>query len=339
MTEADARSRPKAPDSALLDRATEKTRLILGWGDDEPVSWRVVDTIERPRSTIFRLVSVGTTKEGAEIFYKVSHSPIDSSPRRERWENTHAEGLSRTPALDEKLAGLTAGEAITFSRALAVDPATLTLVTLGVDGAPVGKVSRHFVTRARGARLVAALRVAGRAARLIEDCAPPGIEADREVLARAIERRTERARAVLPAATVDELRRRMTALDDEVLAQPGAMVYAHGDFSSSNILLRPDGIGLIDFTWSPRMRGFDVAHLAFRVAYETGASATRTDPLVAALLAGYGDPGLPDRPNWWAVRLPRLLKLVELGTGPRQVRHRRGAERAVSEIERFLGRG
>jgi len=338
MTQAEARSRPEAPDPALLDRATEKAGVILGWGEREAVSWRVVDTIERPRSTIFRLASVGAAGEGAEIYYKVSHSPIDSSPRRERWESTHAEGLSRTPALDERLAGLTAEEDITFSRALAVDPGTLTLVTLGVAGAPVGKVSRHFVTRARRDRLVAALRLAGRAARLIEDCAPPGIEPDRAVLSKAIERRTERARAVLPASTVEALRRRMFALDDEVLAQPGAMVYAHGDFSSSNILLRPDGIGLIDFTWSPRLRGFDVAHLAFRVAFETGASATRTDILVAALLAGYGDPGLADRPNWWAVRLPRLLKLVELGTRSGQVRHRRGAERAVSEIEGLLGR-
>ena len=336
MTQAEARSRPEAPDPALLDRATEKAGLILGWGESEAVSWRVVDTIERPRSTIFRLVAAG---RGAEIYYKVSHSPIDSSPRRERWESTHSEGLSRTPALDEKLAGLTAGEDITFSRALAVDPETLTLVTLGVAGSPVGKVSRHFVTRARRDRLVAAFQLAGRAARLIEDCAPPGIEADREIFAKAIERRTERAGAVLPASTVEALRQRMVALDDEVLAQPGAMVYAHGDFSSSNILLRPDGIGLIDFTWSPRLRGFDVAHLAFRVAYETGASATRTDTLVAALLDGYGDPGLADRPNWWAVRLPRLLKLVELGSGSGRSRHRRGAERARSEIEGLLGRG
>jgi hypothetical protein len=31
--------------------------------------------------------------------------------------------------------------------------------------------------------------------------------------------------------------------------------------------------------------------------------------------------------------------LVELGNGSGQIRHRRGAERAVSEIERFLDRG
>ena len=45
-----------------------------------------------------------------------------------------------------------------------------------------------LLARARRDRLVAALRLAGRAARLIEDCAPPGIEADREVFAKAIER-------------------------------------------------------------------------------------------------------------------------------------------------------
>lgn len=338
MTQAEARSRPEAPDPGLLDRALEKAALILGWGDRESVSWRIVATIERPRSTIFRLAAVGPAGEGAEIYYKVSHSPTDSSPRRERWESTHSAGLTRTPALDERLAGLTPGADIAFSRALAVDPETLTLVTLGVSGIPVGKMSRHFLTRARRDRLVEAFRLAGRAARLIEDCSPSGIEADRDVFAKAIERRTDRARSVLPEPTVEALRRHMIELDREVLDQPGAMVYAHGDFSSSNILLRPDGIGLIDFTWSPRLRGFDVAHLAFRVAYETGASASRTDTLVGALLAGYGDPDLADRPGWWAVRIPRLLKLVELGSGSGPSRHRRGAERARSEIEGFLGR-
>ncbi len=335
VTQAEPRSRPTAPDSDILAEATERAASILGWGSAD-IRWRVADRIERARSTIFRLETLTAPEAGAEVYYKVSHSPIDSSPRRMRWESTVSDGLARAMLLDGKLAELVGREPIAFSRTLAADPATLTLVTLALAGDPIGKVSRHLLSSGRRDRLIEAFGVAGHAARLIEECSPGSVVADRDTFSRAIDRRLERARLLLSEPTFEALQRRMVSLDEEVLSDPKALVYAHGDFSSSNVLLRDDGIGLIDFTWPPRLRGFDVAHFAFRVSYETGAPRSWTDSLVGALLDGYGDHGLVGSPNWQAVRIPRLLKLIELGSGPGSSRHRRSAKRAMTEIEDLL---
>jgi Phosphotransferase enzyme family len=334
VTQAEPRSRPTSPDPVILAQANERATAILGWSDGD-IGWRVADRIERARSTIFRLEAVGAPGP-AEAYYKVSHSPIDSSPRRMRWESTVSDGLARAQLLDGKLAELIGDEPIAFSRTLAADPGTLTLVTLALAGDPVGKVSRHLLPAERRQRLIEAFGLAGHAARLIEECSPGSVVADRDTFSRAIDRRLERARPVLPGPVFEALERRMVSLDEEVLSDPGALVYAHGDFSSSNVMLRDEGIGLIDFTWPPRLRGFDVAHFAFRVSYETGAPRLWTDSLVASLLDGYGDAGLAGSDNWQAVRIPRLLKLIELGSGQGSSRHRRSAKRALTEIEELL---
>lgn len=308
---------------------------ILGW-DEEVVDWRVADRIERSRSTIFRLELPGAPAPGAEIYYKVSHSPVDGSAPRERWESVMADGLGRTMAMDAKLAEALRTESIAFARALAVDPKTMTLATLGVSGTAVGKVVWHGITPRRRRRLLESFRLAGVGARLIEQCSPPGIEAERTVFTGAIDRRLRRARSVIPESMARALEKTMATLDEEVLSNRWALVYAHGDFSSSNVLLREGGIGLIDFTWPPRLRGFDVAHFAFRVEYETGAPAGWTTSLVDALLAGYDDPDLRSSARWSAIRIPRLLKVIELGAGSGLDRHRRAHRRAMEELESLV---
>jgi hypothetical protein len=77
---------------------------------------------------------------------------------------------TRSMDLERRLAGLLEGEGITFARALAVDPGTLTVVTLAVPGQALGKVWRFALPGPTRARTVQLLTVAGRAARLIEEC-------------------------------------------------------------------------------------------------------------------------------------------------------------------------
>jgi len=335
VTQAEPRSRPSAPDPDILAGATERAAAVLGWGNAD-IRWRVAERIERARSTIFRLEAMAAPGRGAEVYYKVSHSPIDTSPRRMRWEGTVSDGLARALLLDEKLAELIGREPIAFSRTLAADPGTLTLVTLALAGDPIGKVSRHVLSARRRDRLIEALAVAGHAARLIEECSPGSVLADRDTFSRAIDRRLERARLFLPEPTFEALERRMVSLDEEVLSDPGALVYAHGDFSSSNVLLRDDGIGLIDFTWPPGCAASTSPISHSGISYETGAPRSWTDSLVGSLLDGYGDPDLVGGSNWLAIRIPRLLKLIELGSGPRSSLHRRSAKRALAEIEELL---
>jgi aminoglycoside phosphotransferase len=124
----------------------------------------------------------------------------------------------------------------------------------------------------------------------------------------------------------------MVDLTDEMSRSDRAMVYCHGDLSGSNVLVDGRRVGIIDFTWPLRQRGFDLAHFAFRIEYDSPVTASLTSPLRDALLSGYGDPAATEQPGYKFVRLSKLLKVVE-ETGPRAMT-RRG--RAQAEIESYL---
>jgi hypothetical protein len=234
--------------------------------------------------------------------------------------------------LENRLARLVEGEGITFSRALAVDPGSLTVVTLAVPGDPYGKVWRHLIPGARRAAALETLRLVGRAARLIEDCSVDPIPVDQTSQRAAIDRRLQRVREVLSGPTLQGIEALMVDLTEEMSLSDRAMVYCHGDLSGSNVLVDGRRVGIIDFTWPLRQRGFDLAHFAFRIEYDSPVPASLTSPLRDALLSGYGDPAAIEQPGYKFVRLSKLLKVVE-ETGPRAMT-RRG--RAQAEIESYL---
>jgi aminoglycoside phosphotransferase len=234
--------------------------------------------------------------------------------------------------LENRLASLVEGEGITFSRALAVDPGSLTVVTLAVPGDSYGKVWRHLIPGARRAAALETLRLVGRAARLIEDCSVDPIPVDQTSQRAAIDRRLQRVREVLSGPTLQGIEALMVDLTEEMSLSDRAMVYCHGDLSGSNVLVDGRRVGIIDFTWPLRQRGFDLAHFAFRIEYDSPVTASLTSPLRDALLSGYGDPAATEQPGYKFVRLSKLLKVVE-ETGPRAMT-RRG--RARAEIESYL---
>ncbi len=177
--------------------------------------------------------------------------------------------------------------------------------------------------------------VVGRAARLIEECTVEPVGED-AALASVIDRRLARVRDVVPSAMLQGLERLMTQLAEDMTSTLRPMVYAHGDFSSSNVLIDNGRVGLIDFTWPLRQRGFDLAHFAFRLEYDSAAPATFTAPLRDALLAGYGDPGIVDQPGYRFVRLSKLLKVIEDRGGGRLGRMKSRRDRAYAELQSYL---
>jgi hypothetical protein len=328
--------RPAAPEPELLRRAA----VSVG-GPDNPAApdetrWETLRRIERPRSTLFLLRAHGGDGVQTDAYYKVSHPPPYAGERRERWVATVRAGLARSIELERRLAALVAGEDIGFARALAVDPDALAVVTLAVTGEAMGKVWRHALTRGARARAVEPLILAGRAARLIEQCTTAPVEPEGPSQSAVIDRRLARVDSILPPSTMQRLERRMVELESEMMSEPTPMVYCHGDFSSSNLLVDGDRIGLIDFTWPLRQRGFDLAHFAFRLEYDTAIPPALTAPLVDALIDGYGDPDVTRRPGYRFVRLSKLLKVLEDQAswwGRRAGR----ARRARAEIEADLG--
>lgn len=321
------------PDASLLTAAGDRLALLLGLSGSTTIEWRVGQRLDRSRSTVYGLEAWSTSGRLAEAFYKVAKPPEPRPDRKEdRLERARA-GLRRGPRLEERLAGLVEGEGIVFSRWLAADPEHLTVVTLKVPGRPAGKPWHHALTRARRELAADWLRRAGRAARLIEDCSLDEATIPRELREEMLDRRLNRVRGVLPSSLVDRLESRLYELDDAALDRPRAVTYSHGDFSTSNVLLN-EKLGLIDFSWIPRLRGFDVAHFAFRLEYDTPLAPTWTEPLVRTLLEGYGEPDLPTQPGWRVVRLLKLMKVVKDGPAP-WYRPDPRYRRALEEITRL----
>jgi hypothetical protein len=317
--------RPAEPDAAILAEAAEAL------GADEGLRWEVEERIERPRSTLFRIHASGPTGP-VEAYYKVSRPPPYEGERLERWIGTVQSGLARAKELESRLDRLVEGEAITFSRALAVDPASMTVVTLAVPGQPVGRVWRHLIPGPGRPAFREALWLAGRAARLIEEASIEPVALDEATQRAAIERRLRRVEDVLPGPTLRAIESVMGGLTEELSKSPRAMVYCHGDLSGSNVLIDRGNIGLIDFTWPLRHRGFDLAHFAFRLEYDSAVPAALTSPLVESFLSGYDDSAATEQPGYKFVRISKLLKVIE-SKGPRLMGRKR---RARAEITSYL---
>ncbi|MGH8913044.1 MAG: phosphotransferase family protein [Acidimicrobiia bacterium] len=328
MSSVDAHpDRVQKPDPGLLTEAAGSIGRLFEV--DGELDWSSGEPLQRPRSVVIPLEARDDAGRVWRAFFKRSYPPPYGEERRLRWEATVRSGLSRAIDLESRLADLAAGEGITFSRALATDPATMSVVTMAVPGRPLGRVWRHVTRRAARSQAIDLLRIAGRAAWLIEQCSPQAV-APEPGTDDAVERRVGRVRDLLPAPTLTRLEERMDRLNEQLGSSPDGFVYAHGDLSATNVLVESDGgIGLIDFTWSVRQRGFDLAHFAFRIEYDTAVPSRLTRPFVEALIEGYSDPDVVLRPGWQFVRLSKLLKVVEDGGGGR-------SRRAMAEIESSL---
>lgn len=323
-------ARPKRPDREVLEIASRVLAEVLGESTDG-LRLRATETrIERGRSTVFPLTADG--RPGVVAYYKemASSSETDSENARVRAQRTR-DGLARAVELERRLADLIGDEPISFSRSLAVDPERLISVTLAVAGDPFGATWRHLTTPGRSRVAQQWMRITGKAARLIEECTIVDLQdSDEDAGPRTGSRMKRLAEVIGPkqAASVGELLR---TLREAVFNGPSPMVYAHGDLSSSNILIA-ERLGLIDFGWVPRVRGYDISKLAFRIEYGTALPRWAVESLVDGLLEGFGDEGLAASPVWAYHRLWMASKVV----ADNRQRQRRRVARARREIEEML---
>lgn len=320
--------RPDQPNRELLERASLRVAPMLGVDDSSSIQWRVLRRLDRPSSTLF-LVEAIAPGGSVRAYAKQAIPPPYEPERRQRWVDRARAGLERGDVLETRLFEMLDPSQVRFSRTLAVDLPTLSVVTLEVVGEPFGKPWRHLFGGERRAQAAEWLHRVGEVVRTIEKCTQEKIDVDTEARAAAVERRLERVSSVLPAETLSRVEQRMWELDSMATAGGRPLIYAHGDLSPTNILVG-DQLGLIDFTWPPMVRGFDIAHLAFRLEYDTMAPAGLTAPLVKSLVDGYGDVGLTDSAAWHFTRMTKLLKIVE-GAGRWSADPR--VRRALGEIE------
>lgn len=328
---------PLVPDERLLAEAAVKWASLLAEPSYADISWEVGSRMDRARSSVYPLRAIAGDREIGSAFYKVMlPSTKGDSERHQLRVDRARSGLARTMELDERLASTLGGEEITFSRALAVDPETLTTVTVGVQGVPFGGVGRHLGTRTRRRRAIHWMELTGRSARLIEECTIGAVDDREDERSELMDRRLDRVAPWLEPGEGDRLRIQVDDLYGRAMISDHPVAYAHGDFSLTNLLVG-DGLGLIDFEWVPRLRVFDLANLVFRLQYETALPTRLVKPLVEAAIRGYGDPDVVTSPAWRFHRISNLLKVVRYGPRPWYQRQAGRTRRAFAELASLAG--
>lgn len=252
-------------------------------------AWQVGPSIERRKSTLFPLWA--PTADGTHVpaYYKVYRPRgAPGSAQQTRLE----EALARMSRLDARFHRLAEGRPITAARVLDVDPERLTLVTLGLDGPPLGRAWRCAAPGGERENARRRYRLVGESIHLIERCADAQMPSSEDFLERKTELSVRRARKVL---TPREHRSFCAYLDDlrsAAARECPTSVYAHNDVSRTNVLRQGQGVGLIDVSWMPALPGYDVACFMVRVEYESLWRTRWATAAIAELLQGYGDPDL-----------------------------------------------
>jgi Ser/Thr protein kinase RdoA (MazF antagonist) len=289
-----------APDPRILEEALQGVVDLHGLGKRDQLRLIVGRPVERRRSTLLPL-RISSSSGSVSAVYKICQP---------RWKPELArEGLKRSPRLTAALAALGKDDAILPAPVLAVDPGKLTIVTLVLPGRPLDRGIRHVATsRWRGGGLALFRRI-GRAARLIEQSGQPSPTDPLEdpEWSTSVERDLEMAASIFSPREVDSLHAKLSELY-QAGVRHSERTYSHGDLSRTNILVSPRGIGLIDFGWQVRLRGFDLASFMYRMEYETFVTRPWITRVSSALLEGYGDPDITSSPSWNFYRLTRLLR-------------------------------
>ncbi len=296
-------TRPNKPSANLLVEAKGELAHMFSL-DAENLRWEVGQKLTRKRSTLFHLTLRSESGVVATAYYKAPYVPEGHQSRN--LERTR-EALKRSRSLGRRFAKLAQGYDIAINLTLAIDPETLEVVTLGLEGSPMGNPIFFMAPATRRSLALDTCRRVGVAVRLLEQIPPPPPEGQRELLWQGVERKLEAARSLLPSEDLSRLEALLGSLLDANWAQPQPLVVAHGDLSTSNVLIMKAKTGLVDFTWIPQVRGFDLARFVHRLRYTTLSHRSWTDALVEATLEGYGDPTAPDQPGWRFTTLQRMI--------------------------------
>jgi len=323
------KTRPLEPDPDILQEADRSLRRLNGESSTSRRSWEVGHRIDRKSSSLFPLRLRGSGS--VDAYYKqaliTSGGTHEISARILEAERT---GLGRRQEVEERFAASLVDEGISFSQTLAVDPVRLISVTKAVPGRPFGRPLSHIAPPGRRRRALALIERVGRAARLIESSQGPWEDSDEHLDAARVEYRLRMIEPALDPRMYANLTETLDQLYEEIKVSDVPIALAHGDLSSSNLLV-DDGLGLIDFSWIPRVRGYDVANFAFRLEFHDLIPVHMKASLRESLLTGYGDPLLEQSPHWRYLRLAALLKKVHSGGGAKG-KKRLLMQRALAEI-------
>jgi hypothetical protein len=313
----------------VLDRARDALaeRFAIDAGNLE---WIVGERSDRKRSTLFPLTSRSPEKVVATAWYKVSYFPPHEQGSRHLGRARDA--LAQSDEMGRRFMEQADGSDLAISETLALDEKNLEVVTLGLEGEPLGNPLRFAFTANGRATALETCAAVGQAVKIVESLPRPDPDPELDRIWKETERKMESVGPLLPRPDQVSLEKAVGDLFREASAETEAVVLAHGDLSPGNVIvMNGGGTGLIDFGWIPQLRGFDLSRFVHRLRYTTPSFGRWTDSLCDAVLDGYGDLTATDHPGWRFSELQRLLATVQRlerkGEGGR-----RSAVRALAEI-------
>jgi hypothetical protein len=326
--------RPEEPSPALLDHARVEAARLLSF-DPALLRWPVGNRVDRKRSTLFPLALIehGGNRVVATAFFKASYFPPEEQESRHL--GRVREALVRSDEMGRRFMDLVGDAPIKINVTLALDEESLQVVTLGLEGKPMGHPLRHSVGSTRRRHALETCAAVGKAIGIVE--AIPRVDRDGDIarIWEDTERKIHSVAPMLDTGDVRSLERAMAELYAEAILESNAIIVAHGDLSTGNVIMMEEGTGLIDFGWIAQLRGFDLSRFVHRLRYTTPSYGPWTDQLIAAVLDGYGDADAPSRPGWRFSEMQRLLATVQRldrrGEGSRRV-----ATKALDEIRAGL---
>ena len=301
--------------------------------DPESLSWAVGDRTDRKRSTLFHMILQSPSGPVAAAWYKTPFFPPAEQDSRHLGRTREA--LSRGDEMARRFMELAAESPLAINETLAFDEDTLEVVTLGLEGEPMGNPLRFALGSKGRERALAACSAVGQAIQIVERLPHDDLSTELDRIWQDTERKMESVGPLLPEADQKRLALSLEEMFQAASAEPDGVVLAHGDLSPGNVIMMKEGTGLIDFGWIPQLRGFDLSRFVHRLRYTTTSYRPWTSALTNAVLEGYGDPEAATKPGWRFSEMQRLLatiqRLERKGEGGR-----RSAGRALAEIRAGL---
>ena len=317
-------ARPTEPDRGVLERAEQV--LIERGVAGGAVTWQVRQRLERPKSTLFMLeASIGGVR--TLWHYKVDVVHIDGQFRPDL-HRARQRSLEAEQELAEPLRVAAAG-VFGVDRALLIDAERLIAVREHVPGRKLGKAYRWLVPGRRG-RASHLYRSVGAAIRIFEEVgdrreAPADGDELGNYLVKAVNASSEQLSRTADGwarSTIEELA--------PVVAAEG-LVWSHGDVSQTNVLISGDRIGIIDLSWTPQLRCWDLVRFLARVECESPRSDRWTTRSVSQVMDGYGLDLSAPTPQW---RLAQLLRCLMALRDPSAVVRQHGRDAMLVEMNR-----
>lgn len=325
--------RPEIPSPDLLEKARLDLANRLGL-DPGLLHWKVGQRLDRKRSTLFQLALALPSGPVATAWYKTPYFPANDQDSRHL--DRMRDALIRSDEMGRQFMKRVGSLPVSVNVTLAFDDDSLEVMTLGLDGEPMGNPLRLYVTSRGRERALAACAAVGGAIRIVETLPHEGLTSELGRIWQDTERKLESVGPLLADADRRSLERAIGELFESASREPNGVTLAHGDLSPGNVILMKDGItGLIDFMWIPQFRGFDLSRFIHRLRYTTASYRPWTSALSDAVLEGYGDRDAAAKPGWRFSEIQRLLatiqRLERKGEGGR-----RSAGRALAEIRAGL---